>query len=455
MEKESFDLAIIGAGPGGYEAAFAAAGYGLRTVLIERKALGGTCLNCGCIPTKTLLHAAGVLHSVREAGTFGVTAGELRLDMPQLQSYKREVVAKLQAGIAQRLRQQKITVVEGDACVEAAGRIRISDGGVDEITAKNILIAAGAVPAVPPIPGAGLPGVLVSDGLLELEEVPKRLVIIGGGVIGVEFAALYVSLGTQVTLLEALDRILLNLDKELSQSVKLLLKKQGVNIHTSACVDSIEASGTGLRCAYTEKNTACSAEADKLLIAAGRRAAGDGIVNEALGLAMDQGRILVDETYKTNVPGIYAIGDVTGAVQLAHAAMAQGRNAAAIIAGHVPGMRTDLVPACIYTEPEAASVGLTVDDAKKSGRKIITRKYSMGANGRTVLSGAERGYIRIVADENTHVLLGAQLFCERASDIVSELSLAIAARMRLEEAGSVIHPHPSFGEAVGEVLREI
>ena len=450
---EQYDLAILGGGPGGYEAAFAAAGYGLRTVLIEKDALGGTCLNRGCIPTKTLLHAANLLRAVRQAGTFGLTADHVGLDMARLQAYKDEVVTKLQGGIAQRLRQQKVTVLKGTARIEAADRIAVQGEEPAELLAKHILIATGSKPAVPPIPGHELAGVVTSDELLSLAAVPKRLVIIGGGVIGAEFASLYAALGSQVTVIEALERILMNLDREMSQSAKLLLKKQGVDIHTAARVERIESGADGLVCCYTEKEAPQTAAADTLLMAVGRRPVTEGLFGEGFSVALERGHIVVDAQYRTSVPNIYAIGDVNGGIQLAHAAAAQGRNAVAAIAGKTPDTAAGLIPSCIYLEPELASVGLTLDEAKAQGRAVLSRKYSMGANGKTVLAGAERGYLRVVADEKTHVVLGAQLMCERASDIVSEFTAAIAARQTLGELAAIVRPHPTFSEAVTEVTR--
>jgi len=450
---EKYDLAIIGGGPGGYEAALAATGYGLKTVLIEQAALGGTCLNRGCIPTKTLLHVANLLREVERAADFGLTAGNVQLDMMRLQAYKESVVGRLRTGMEQRLRQHHITLQPGRAHIESAGHMIVQGTETIAIEAKAILIATGSQPVVPPIPGHDLPGVVTSDALLSLTEVPRRLVIIGGGVIGAEFASMYAAMGSQVTIIEALERILLNLDKEMAQSAKLLLKKQGVAIHTAARVTEILSEEDGLRCCYTENEQPETAAADVLLLAVGRYPCTEGLFADGIGIAIERGHIVTDEYYRTSVPGIYAIGDVNGGIQLAHAAAAQGRNAAAVIAGQKTAMETAWVPSCIYLEPELAAVGLTLDQARAQGKKVVSHKYSMGANGKTVLSGGERGYLRVVADAASHQLLGAQLMCSRASDIVSEFTAAIVAGQTLEQLGSIIRPHPTFSEAVGEVVR--
>ena len=450
---EKYELAIIGGGPGGYEAALAAAEYGLKTVLIEQAALGGTCLNRGCIPTKTLLHAANLLREVDRAAVFGLEAGNVQLDMARLQTYKENVVGRLRVGMEQRLRQHQITLQPGRGRIESAGHILVQGTETIALEAQSILIASGAQPVVPPIPGHHLPGVVTSDELLSLTKVPRRLVIIGGGVIGAEFASMYAALGSEVTIIEAMERILLNLDKEMAQSAKLLLKKQGVAIHTAARVTEILPDKSGLRCCYTENDQTGAAAADIILLAVGRHPWTEGLFADGVGIVRERGHIVTDEHYRTSVPGIYAIGDAIGGIQLAHAAAAQGRCAAAVVAGKKMTMATALVPSCIYLEPELAAVGLTLDQARAQGRKVVSHKYSMGANGKTVLSGGERGYLRVVADAASHQLLGAQLMCSRASDIVSEFTAAIAAGHTLEQMASVIRPHPTFSEAVSEVVR--
>ena len=479
MTGKHYDLAVIGGGPGGYEAAFEAARLGLKAALIEKEALGGTCLNHGCIPTKSLLHAADLYDEMRGADRFGVHAEGVTFDMKRMKEQKDETVRTLRDGIGAEAKRKRVTVYEGTGVIESPNEVRVGD---ERLTARFILIATGSRAFVPPIPGADLPGVVTSDGLLEQTEPCRRLVIIGGGVIGVEFASLYSRLGAEVTVMEALPRVLSNMDSELSQSLKMQLKKRGVRVLTSARVEEIRRTEEGLTVLYEEKGIRSEQGADRVLIAVGRRPFGEHTERPAA----ERGRILTDEYGRTSVPSLYACGDVTGGVMLAHAAAAEGRNAAAHMrwvldreraaggnreegaadADSLPesALRTEeelkrslidtsVVPSCVYTSPEIASVGLTADQAKEQGIRTVTKKYVMTANGRTVLSGGERGFIRLVCAGEDGRLLGAQLFCGRAADIAGELADAVVNGLTAGDLGRVIRPHPTFCEAVTEAAR--
>lgn len=455
---ERYDLIVIGAGPGGYEAAVEAAKSGLKTALVERRELGGTCLNRGCIPTKTLLHTAGLYREVCGAVPMGLVADNIHCNMGQLLARKNQVVEQLRGGIASLMKANRVTVIQGSAAIMDAGLVRIDPVGA-ELSAAHILIATGSVPAVPPIPGANLPGVITSDELLDCDALPEHLIIIGGGVIGMEFASVYSALGCRVTVIEALDRILANMDKEISQNLKMIMKKRGVDIHTAASVREIAAGADdSLICRYTEKEKPAEVTGDRVLIATGRRACTEGLfaddASQAVkSMAMDRGRIRVNEHFETSVPGIYAIGDVTGGVQLAHAATAQGRNAVAVMAGKEPSIDLSVIPGCVYTDPEIGCAGITADEAKAAGIEIVSRKYVMGANGKSILTGQERGFIKVVAAADTHRILGAQMMCARATDMVSQFSAAIVNGLTLEDLAKVVFPHPTFCEAIGEAVR--
>ena len=455
---DRYDLIVIGAGPGGYEAAIEAAKLGLKTALVERRELGGTCLNRGCIPTKTLLHTAELYREVCGAAPMGLTADGIRCDMEQLIARKNQVVEQLRGGIASLMKANRMTVIQGSAAIVDSGLVRIDPEGT-ELAAAHILIATGSTPAVPPIPGANLPGVITSDELLDCDKLPAHLIIIGGGVIGMEFASVYSALGCRVTVIEALERILANMDKEISQNLKMIMKKRGVDIHTSASVREIAAGAdNSLICRYTEKEKPAEAAGDRVLIATGRRAFTSGLfaedASEAVkSMAMDRGRIRVNEHFETSVPGIFAIGDVIGGVQLAHAATAQGRNAVAVMAGKEPGIDLSVIPGCVYTDPEIGCAGITADEAKAAGIEIVSRKYVMGANGKSILSGQERGFIKVVAAADTHRILGAQMMCARATDMVSQFSAAIVNGLALEDLAKVVFPHPTFCEGIGEAVR--
>jgi dihydrolipoamide dehydrogenase len=328
-----------------------------------------------------------------------------------------------------------------------------------EITllAEHILIATGSEPVVPPIPGIALEGVITSDELLtQTSKRFDRLVIIGGGVIGMEFASIYSAFGCRVTVIEAQERILATLDREIAQNLKMILKKRGVDILNGARVLRFESSHAGKPlCVFEVGGEEQTLEADGVLVAVGRKAVTKGLFENALDLACTGGGcIAVDENMQTALPGIWAIGDVTGGVQLAHAAAAQGKRAVAAMFGEKCTLRTDLIPVCVYTDPEIACIGMDADDAKTAGLQVKTRKIAMNSNGKSLLSMQERGFIKTVEDAQSGRLLGAQMMCARATDMISEFSLAIANNMTAEQLGQIIRPHPTFNEAVGELFEK-
>lgn len=463
---EQYDLVIIGAGPAGYIAAEESAGRGSKTALIENRELGGTCLNRGCIPTKTILHSSELYAKMKDCEQLGIHADSVSCDMAGIQSHKSEVIRQLRFGIASLMKKNKVTVYEGTGTILNTHEVLVHSTAADidseegtVLQTKNILIATGSVPSAPPIPGIDLPDVVNSDELLSKETLYPRLTIIGGGVIGMEFASIYSALGCKVTVIEFLDRILANMDREISQNLKMILKKRGVEIQTGARVEEITRREDGtLICRYTQKDEVKEAESDGVLVAVGRRANTKGLFAaedgaDRLGLLVERGRIAVNEFGQTSVPNIYAAGDVTGGVQLAHAASAQAVNAVAHMAGEAQVFYSDMVPGCVYTNPEIGSVGITQDDAKAENLSVITRKYPMSANGKTVLTGQDRGFIKVVADADTHRILGAQMMCARATDMISEFGTAIVNGLTLEQMASVIRPHPTFSEAIGEAVK--
>ncbi len=454
-----FDLVVIGAGPGGYETALEGAGtYGMRTVLIEKEALGGTCLNHGCIPTKTLLHSADMYRQMQQCSRFGLQAQTVTFDMGKIQDRKTEVLDSLRSGIALMMKQKKVEVLKGSGRILDPHTVQVNLTGGESRTldTEYILIATGSKAAVPPIPGADLPGVVTSDELLEKRELFRHLLIIGGGVIGMEFASVYRSFGAQVTVLEALPRIIAGLDKELSQSLKMQMKKQGAVICTGASVKEIRSSANGeLECVYSEKEELHVLQADGILICTGRRPYTEGLFDSRFTLETERGRIVTDQNGQTSVPGVYAIGDVTGGMMLAHAATAMGRNALAHMKGAAAPVSLDAVPACIYTDPEIASVGLSLEQAKEKGIHAESRKVVMSANGKTVLSGQERGFIKVVFEKETERVIGAQMMCARASDMISEFAMAIVYGFTLRQMYSVIRPHPTFSEAITDAVASV
>lgn len=455
---ERFDLIVIGAGPGGYVAAIKAAKLGLKTAIIEKTRVGGTCLNRGCIPAKAMLHAASLFREAREGGQFGIQTGEVTFDYQEILSYKEQTTDQLVQGVEQLLKANGVTIVEGIGTLLPGKQVRVrpANGAASEqiLEGQHILLASGSKPVMLPIPGMELPGVLSSDGLFSLSRFPESLVIIGGGVIGVEFATAFSDLGCRVTILEALPRLIPNMDREISQNLKMILKKRGVDIHTQASVQSIEQDGNELICRYLEKEKEESARGAYVLCAVGRKPETDGLFSEGAVPAMEKGRVLVNEHFQTSLEGVYAIGDLIFGSQLAHAASAQGIAVAQYLAGKQPSVDTATVPGCVYTSPEIASVGLTEDQAKEQGIPVRTGKFIMSANGRSLISREERGFIKIVAGEGD-VILGAQLMCARATDMIGELTTAVVNGLTVQDLLKGMRAHPTYNEGIGEALEEL
>ncbi|MBS7227153.1 MAG: dihydrolipoyl dehydrogenase [Oscillospiraceae bacterium] len=452
-----YQLLIIGAGPGGYVAALHAAKRGLRTAVIENREVGGTCLNRGCIPTKTLLHSSEIIAGINGGEKFGVGAERVHFDMSAIFARKREVSAKLSGGIEGMFRAAKVDLLRGTGTVTGSGTVKfVGEEGEKVITAERILLATGSVPARPPIPGLDLPGVLTSDELLEgCDHLYDSLVIIGGGVIGVEFATFYADLGCKVTIIEGLDRLLPNMDRELGQNLSMILKKHGVDVYTNSLVANVEQDGDALKVNFTNKDKALSVSGEAVLCAIGRRPYTEGLFADGVGVEMNGRSIRVDENYETSLPGVYAIGDVSSKIQLAHVASAQGTDCVERMVGG-KGM-TDLsaVPSCIYCVPEIACVGITADEAKAAGREVVSGKYVMFSNGKTVIRDGDRAFMKVVADKATHVIVGAQFMCEHATDMISEMATAIVNGLTVEQMLKVLRPHPTFEEGVHDALEDV
>ena len=456
---KEYQLIVIGAGPGGYEAAIRAAQLGLTTALIERRDVGGTCLNRGCIPTKAMLHSAQLYREAANFDLFGLHTENTSFDWAKVHQRKNDVVVKLRTGIEQLIKANKIDFFNNSASILGENDVQLDQGEV--IRGENILIATGSVPARPPIPGLDLPNVVTSDELLDdphftqADSLAKEILIIGGGVIGVEFASVFSSFGCHVTIVEAMERILPTMDREISQSLNMVLKKRGVSIHTGAMVEKLEQDENGLVCHFTEKGKAQAVPAQQVLVAIGRRPNTQGLFAEGFEVACERGRIVTDENFRTSVDSIYAIGDVTSKIQLAHMASAQGICAVHTIAGQKPPIDLRYVPGCIYTDPEIASVGITEDEAKQQGIPVKKGKFLMTGNGRSLIDEQERGFIKVLAHQETDVILGAQLMCSRATDIVAELATAIVNGLTCAQLAGVIRPHPTFCEGVTEAVEDV
>ncbi len=449
-----YDLLVIGGGPGGYVAAIKAAQLGLNVALIEKDHLGGTCLNRGCIPTKSLLHAASLYNEVWSWPQLGLACERPSYDYAVMHQRKEAVINQLRDGVAALLKANKVEVIAGEAKMTGLHTVTVGDIDYD---ADYIIIATGGRPYLPSLPGIDLPGVVTSDDVLGSAIFFQRLAIIGAGVVGLEFASLYRDLGCDVTVLASYDRILPKSDREISQNLSMLMKKRGINIYTSAQLSEIEQGADGLICHFDAKGKEEHICVDGVLVSAGRRCYPEEFLNGVVSLeTTERGQIVVDEHFCTSIPHLYAIGDIAlGCERLAHAASAAGINAVCHIANHPPEMDMHVVPNCIYTKPEIATVGLSVDEAKSQGIAVKTGKYLMGGNGKSLIELADRGFIKLVCEQDSGRLLGAQLMCCRATDMINELSLAISKGLTAQDIASVIHPHPTFGEGIMEAAEDV
>ncbi|MCR4963747.1 MAG: dihydrolipoyl dehydrogenase [Firmicutes bacterium] len=451
---EKFDLMVIGGGPGGYTAAIQAARQGMKAALAEEAFLGGTCLNRGCIPTKALLHAGEALQSMSRCGELGLHCDNASFDFAAVHRRKDSVVEELRQGIGALLQANGVTVYPCHARIAAPGLTAVADG---EVAADKILIATGSAPAALPLPGADHPLIWNSDDVLSGEKpFPRRLIIVGGGVIGVEFATFFSDFGAQVTIVESLPRILANFDKSISQNLSAILKKQGVTIYTDAQVQGFSGNAEEICCRFTAKEQVQDCTADAVVLAVGRRAVVEDVLAADMRLELRQGRIVTDENYQTSLPGIYAIGDVRfGSSQLAHGAAAEAVNMVRLTAGKPAPHALEHIPSCVYCRPEIAAVGLTPEQAKAQGLATVSGKYLMSGNGKTRIAGGERGFVQVTAEAGSGRLLGAQLMCERATDMIFGLTAAIVNQLTVEQALAAVYPHPTFSEGIDEALGDI
>ena len=447
--KRDYDVIVLGGGPGGYMAAIRCAQYGLKTALIEERELGGTCLNRGCIPTKALIQGAEVYQTVKEASMYGVQVGEPTLDYLKLTAFKDRKVASLRRGIESLERKHGVQVIKGHG--QLADRNTLSVDG-SAMTADRIILATGSIPASPPIEGIGGDNVLTSDGILALTELPESVVIVGGGVIGVEFAGMLSSLSCRVNIIEMLPDILPGVDTLIREELKTVLKAAGIVIHTNAKLLSIH----GNKGIFETKGKKESVSGEKFLICVGRRPNTEDIGLEATGIAIEKGYIKVNPRMQTSVENIFAVGDIIGGPQYAHAASAQGLAAAAACAGREDDpYGASPVPGCIYTNPEIAFVGLTQEEAVKAGHSVKVGSFPVSANGRSSLMNESQGFARIVTDEETGEILGAQIMSPRATDLIGEITAVMRCEGTIAELASTIHPHPTVSEIIMESAQDV
>lgn len=441
---KSYDLAIIGSGPGGYVAALYGSRNKLSVCVIEKDLLGGTCLNRGCIPTKTLLNSASVLSVVKDASRYGIEVAGHRVNFEKIVSRKDEVVARLRTGIETLFRANKVDLLRGCAKILNKGTVNVS--GSDSISAKNIIVATGSTVS-------GLPGikideecVLSSDGILDMKGLPESIVIIGGGVVGCEFAGLFNAFGTRVAIVEFTDRLIPGQSRETSKKLELLFKKRGIDILTSSTAEGITKSN-GLLEIKISGGKALNAE--KVLVSVGRRPNTEGLGLEGLGIKTQNGRIIVDKSLRTAAGNIYAIGDCVSGPLLAHKASYDGMLACDNILGRVREVDYSNIPSCIWTEPEIASVGLSEEEAKAKYADARIAKFPYLASGKAYIEGKTEGFIKIMGDSKG-AILGVEIFGKDACDLIGEAVLAKTLNVNIRDWAHVVHGHPTLSEILQE-----
>ncbi|WP_053364041.1 dihydrolipoyl dehydrogenase [Bacillus sp. FJAT-27251] len=459
---EEYDLVILGGGTGGYVAAIRAAQLGLKTAVVEKSSLGGTCLHKGCIPSKALLRSAEVFATAKRSDEFGVTTGEVKIDFAKVQERKSKIVDQLHKGVQHLMKQGKIDVYEGTGRILGPSifspmpgtiSVEMKDGSENEmLIPKNVIIATGSRPRT--LPGLEVDGhkVVSSDEALELEQLPGSILIVGGGVIGIEWASMMSDFGVDVTVIEYADRIIPTEDREISREMQRLMKKKGIKIVTGAKVlpETLE-TGSEVVISAEVKGSQKEFRAEKLLVSVGRQANVEGIGLENTEIRVEKGFIDVNEFYQTKESHIYAIGDCIGGLQLAHVASHEGLCAVEHIAGQNPDpIDYNLISKCIYSSPEAASVGLTEDEAKEKGFNVKTGKFSFRAIGKALVFGESDGFVKIVGDKDTDDILGVHMIGPHVTDMISEAGLAMVLDAASWEVARTIHPHPTLSEAIGE-----
>ena len=443
-------VVVVGGGPAGYVSAIRAAQLGGEVHLVENGKLGGTCLNVGCIPTKVLLLTADLYRLVRCGKVAGLKTEKTEMDWPELLRHKQAVIGRLVKGVEGLLKATKIVVHQGIATLKDSRTVEIEGARSQKLTADVVVMAPGSAPLRLNFPGADLPKVIDSTAALELPQVPGSLVIIGGGVLGLEFGALFGALGTQVTIVEMLPEILPGLDREVVAAVKREMVSRGIKFLTGSRIAEVSRASAGLTVKTATGDTIHELPADYVLVAAGRVPSTENIGLEKAGIEKRGAKIAVDENFRTNVPGIYAAGDCNGELMLAHAASAQGIAAVEhALVGHA-NYHKNTIPSCIYTSPEVAYVGWTEEEAKRHGVRYKTGVFPLAANGKACIEDGSSGLIKIVTGAKYGEILGVHIYGPRATELIAEAALSVRLEATADELVSTIHPHPTISEAMGE-----
>jgi len=453
-EPRQFDVAIIGSGPGGYVAAIRAAQLGLKTALVEKDAaLGGTCLHVGCIPTKALLHSADILDAAREGPKFGVLTGKVELDLAAVHKYRTDVVRRQARGVEYLMKKNNVTVIQGHGRLRGPGRVEVkpASGAAETVAAKNVILATGSAARL--LPGLEADGrrVITSTEALSLQAVPKSMLILGAGAVGVEFASIYSRFGSKVTLVEMLPRVLPIEDEEVSAEMHKALKRRGIEVRVGSKVESVKVLDKEVEIQAQSQKGVETLKGEVLLVAVGRRPLTGDVGLDTTKAQLDRGYVKVDARMQTSEPGLYAIGDILPTPMLAHLASHEGLVAAEAIAGKNPRpIDYDHVPNATYSDPEVASVGLTEAAARARGHKVKTGQFPFPPLGKGRILGVQEGFVKIVADERYDELLGVHIIGPKATELIGEATLGLTLETTVEEIEHAIHAHPTLSEAMGE-----
>lgn len=451
---DRYDVAIVGAGPGGYVAAIRAAQLGMKALLVEKDLVGGTCLNRGCIPTKALLHSASLLKAVQSSADAGILTQDVTVDWAKVQKRKNQVVSRLRKGVESLLNKNQVTLLPGSATLTSPVemRVRQADGTTVEVSTKTTLIAVGAQAKT--LPGVTIDEdrILSSTGALQLESIPESLIVIGAGAVGVEFASLFRAMGSKVTLLEALPQVLPAEDAEVAAELAKSLKRQGIRVEAGAHVDKIQRSGDQVAVDFTTaQGKAESVSAERLLMAVGRGPATGELGLESAGVKTERGWVVVNDTMQTSVPSVYAIGDCVPTLQLAHVASAEALVAVEHMAGRNPSpLNYDHMPRAVYSHPQVASIGLDEKQAQEKGYSVRTARFPFMACSKAVIQGEREGFVKMVVDEAYDALLGVQIIGPEATELIAEAALALRLECTAEEFSRTVHAHPTLSEALME-----
>ena len=457
---EIFDVTVVGAGPGGYSAAIRAAQVGLKTAIVERDPnLGGTCLLRGCIPTKEYLHSAHLANTMTHAAEFGIEVSDFKINFESVYQRKNKIVDQLSKGVAFLMKKNKITVFKGTGSLAGKGKINVTDaeGKVQTIETKNVIIATGSAPRLLPGLEVNAPRVVTSDELLEIRQIPKSMVVLGAGAVGVEFASVFAHFGSQVTIIELLPRIVPIEDEEVSKELTRVFKKRKITVLTDTRFQEAKVNQDEVEITYVDsKGNPGKITCETLLVATGRRAVTDGLGVEGTKLEIERGYIKVDEFMRTAEPNVYAIGDVIPTPWLAHVAAKEGCVAAEHIAGKNPRpINYNLVPNCTYCHPEIGSIGLTEAKAKEKGYEVKVGKFPFSALAKAKILGETDGFVKVVADAKYDEVLGVHIIGPHATDLLAEASVALGLEATAEELGHIMHAHPTLSESMMEAAEDV